>query len=160
MRFLLFLLCLAGSVSAQSDMYLLYVMRDGEAPAERLRLGDVISVREPEADWYKGSITAINDRQVQLDNRSFSLKHINGIRTYNQLGMIGGQALWKGGLFFMGIAIFNGVINNDKPLVQPVFLYYTGGAAILGGIINLLSRHTYHIEDDWYFKIIDYKLEP
>lgn len=160
MRVFLLLMCLAGSLSAQSDLYLIYIMRDGEVPAERLRLGDYIAIHEAEAEWFKGTITAINDEYVQVNNRSFSIKHIDGIRTYNQLGTLGGQALWKGGLLFASIAIVNGIINSDEPLVQPVFLYYTGGAAILGGILHWMSRKTYRLENNWYFKVIDYKFEP
>lgn len=156
MRLLIALCLVASGLTAQTNPAYLYIMRKGEVPAQRLTVGDVISVKQTETDWYKNSITAIDTDRIQVGNRTYFLSEIEAMRTYNELGRIFGQAMMQGSLLIAGIGVFNGLVNEDDPVVYPRFLYWMGGIFTGGAILNWLSRKTYKVEKNWYFEVIDF----
>lgn len=134
---------------------------------KRLRFyeNDKINIRLNEEKFFRsGYIDAFTDTSFFLDGENISLKKIDAVLIRKTKG---GHALLRqmvyflpaGGVFILGLAAGNSVINNDYPLIPKSTYYVAGGMALAGMLLCPLTFRVYKIKNH-PLKIIDVTISP
>lgn len=155
-RFLLvaLLLVIFDQVWAQQ---FIYIKQGNEFPAIRYGIMDHVKFRTAEDQpWVTGMIREIGPEFVRIGNVIYPLDAIIAFRSRNELLAIGGTALWGGGVFFTGLALINGIINNDQPVIKNSQLIWGGGLVVVGLGMMALSKKDYYSSDGWNWVVVDF----
>lgn len=153
-RSLVFLFVLF-SFLAEGQQYL-YVKKKGELPAERLTLHDNVKIKVSDTtSWVKGPLEMINTESIKVKGQVFRLKEVKAIRVNNGLMRLGGTAMWAGGILFTSVALINGIINDDNPVIYPGQIAFGSGLVAGGVLVSWLSRKTYSREKGYFYEVID-----
>ncbi|MDZ7846386.1 MAG: hypothetical protein U5L96_06280 [Owenweeksia sp.] len=155
MKTLLLGILICCSMGLMAQQYL-YIKKGNEFPDKKYGLKERITFKtDSAAQWSEGLIDEVSGKYIVISGVQYSLEAITAVRSERQLLKIAGTALWAGGLLFTGIAIINGVINNDAPLVRNSQLAWGGGLVVAGIVMDLLSRKTYRADAGWNWVTID-----
>ncbi len=150
------ILLLMGLSTLASAQQYLYIKRQGEMPAERLGLYDVVKIRTTDGEsWVKGSVQNIALESITVGGQIYPLKNVEGLRTYNDLVKITGTAIWGAGALFTSIAFVNRLANGDRPLLFPGQIAFGAGMLAGGALVSWLARRTYRTSNGYYFEVID-----
>lgn len=150
---ILFLILTAGGLSGQQY---LYIKQGNEFPALRYGISDRVKFRTGEdLPWVSGVIREIGSDFLRINNVVYPFEDIIAFRSNDELLTIGGTALWGGGVLFTGLALINGVINNDKPVIKGSQLAWGGALVAVGFGMIALAKKDYYREDGWHWVTID-----
>lgn len=134
----------------------IYIKQGNEFPVLRYGLYDQVKFKTAEdLPWITGVIREISAEYVQIGNVTYPLEAIIAFRSRNELLTIGGTALWGGGVFFTGLALINGVINNDQPIIKNSQLLWGGGLVLAGLGMTALGKKDYNWSDGWRWVVVD-----
>lgn len=134
----------------------LYIKKNNDFPAQRLAIHDRVNFKmQGEEDWAKGTIEELSEESIRIDGVRYPLDEIAAFRTRHQLLHIASQVLWKGTLFFTGIVVANGLINNDRPLLTKGHMIVGAGLVGAGVFLSVLNRQTYEKDKGWRWVVID-----
>lgn len=155
MKAVLLLFFLGLSIQLTAQQYL-YIKQGNEFPEKRYGVSDGVRFRtEEKGPWVNGIIREIGKDYLQVNNVVYPLDAIVAFRSNGELLTIGGTALWAGGILFTGIALVNGVINGDQPIIRGSQLVWGGGLVAAGFGMMALGQKTYHKKNGWEWVTID-----
>lgn len=139
-----------------SGQQYLYIKKGNEFPVLRYGISDRVKFRTSEdLPWVSGMVREIGEDFIRINNVVYPFEAIVAFRSKNELLDIGGKALFGGGVFFTGLALINGVINNDQPVIKGSQLAWGGALAAVGFGMMALARKDYYREDGWNWVTID-----
>ena len=152
----IFLLILLGWAFLGKGQQFIYIKKGNEFPALKYGLRDQVKIRtHEELPWVSGMIREIGDDFIKINNVVYPLDAIIAFRNRNELATVTGTALWAGGVFFTGLALINGAINNDQPIIRGSQLAWGGGLVIAGLGVVALGKKDFYREDGWSWVVID-----
>ena len=155
MKHILLLVLLSICLNVKGQQFL-YIKKGNEFPVLRYAVSDRVKFRTAaDLPWVSGIIREIGKDFIRINNVVYPLESIAAFRNRNELLTIGGTALWGGGVFFTGLALINGVINNDQPVIKSSQLVWGGGLVIAGLGMMALGKKDYYREDGWNWVSID-----
>lgn len=149
------IICLLFTLCASAQQYL-YIKKGNEFPVMRYGINDKVKFRtDEEMPWVSGTIREIGADFIRINNVVYPLESIQAFRQRGELLTITGTALWGGGVLFTGIALFNGVINRDQPVIKGSQLAWAGGLVVAGLGLTALGKKDYKQSDGWQWVSID-----
>ncbi len=151
----LVLIIILTSTNLWSQQFI-YIKKGNEFPVTRYGLNDKIQFRtSEELPWVSGVIREIGPDFLRVGNVVYPLEAIVAFRTRKELLTISGKALWGGGVLFTGLALINGVINRDSPVIRSSQLVWGGGLVLAGLGLVALGKKDYYREEGWQWVVID-----
>ena len=139
--------------------------KHGRIKRLRFYVNEKINVRLTGENFFRsGYIDELTDSSFFLDGENIQLKKIDAVYVYK---IKGGHSLLRqlvfylpaGGVFIIGLAAVNSVINNDYPLVPKNTLYVAGGMSVTGLLLYPLTFRVYRTKNH-PLKIIDVTISP
>lgn len=121
--------------------------------------GDAIKIKTIHPDTIlSGKITGINDSSIIV---GYANEVFIGNINYIVRGRWGFSLLQKvflsAGFAYVVIATFNGLINNDKPIVDEQTLIISGSLLVAGVILTPITTRKHKIDSKhWRVKILDF----
>lgn len=160
-RHLLIGIFLLVGISVDAQQYLVLQKR-GKVKNFKYQIGNDISLQLKREDYVmSGEITKITDTSLFI-NTTFEIQ-------YNEISMVlkprrfiqklSKNIIW-GGFIFTGIVGFNGMINNDSPLIDKGSLIFSGSMVAAGFLLKPLYFRKFDMASKWQFKNLDFNHIP
>lgn len=165
MKLILILIAiLCGSSLLSSQNLNLFLAIDPVHGSNRLRLyeGDLIELKLTDGSRFTGEINRLSDSALFVENDSIPLKTIQKVilRGHREAwGLLADLSL-KGGLGFMAVVSFNGLINNDSPVITETQLISSLGAVAGSFLFKEFSHKRIKIKSHSQLKVIDLRMGP
>ena len=154
-HYVLVLVLIFTCQSVMAQQYL-YIKKGNEFPVKRYGIMDKVKFKTGEdLPWVSGVIREIGKDFVRINNVVYPFESILAFRSRGELLTITGTALWGGGLFFTGLVLINGVINNDQPIIKESQLLWGGGLVLAGLGLTALAKKDYYTTDGWQWVVVD-----
>lgn len=131
--------------------------KSGKVKRIRYYEGEYISFKTLKKERVKGTIYAITDESFIVNEREFNIDSVRVV--YNTQTGLGFRLVRNiftlPAVGYMPLITFNGLINNDKPIVKQNQFYYGGAFIGVALIAHALATRPFRITEKRPLKIID-----
>lgn len=109
-----------------------------------------------------GDITRVFKDTVVVNGQKFAIAKIfswNKKSSERRMGNFARTGFRTGGRLFFAISLFNGLTNNDSPVIPKAAIYALGIGEVLGLFFAHVPRsHFDLLKDKWQLKMVDFSL--
>ncbi len=152
---ILFLL-ITSSIFSQR---ILIVEEPGTINNRKFAAGSYISIKTNEGLKLKGHINNITDSTIVVDYITINIRDIKYVITSRRLIQDFSALGTTGGLAYVSIDAFNGLINNDNPIFRKNTLKIGGIMYGCGLFLKLFEHKRLCIDNKkWRIKVLDFSI--
>ena len=124
------------------------------AKVQRIHPGDAVRIRTGDYD-VKGIVEDIRDDYIQVGGSQVEYFRIEKLTYYKPILMQNGIKIMGAGVLLTGIVTFNGLINNDDPILDKGSAIISAVAVGLGAALFKFGVINYRMNEKRYFEVID-----
>lgn len=146
------------SLCADAQQYL-YLKKQGELPAYRWQQGDFLELKVRnglEEYWLSGDFVRADSTSIVFGTKMIRKENIIALRLDRGLMPLFGKAAMAGATLFPAVIIFNGIINQDSPIIRPTTVYFSLGLLLGGYALHHFGIRRFYFKDGWYLEHIDF----
>jgi hypothetical protein len=124
------------------------------AKVQRIYPGDAVKLQSQDFN-IKGVVEVVRHDYIQVNGTKMEYHRIEKFTYYKPILMQNGVKIMGAGVLLAGIVTFNGLINNDDPILDKGTAIISAVAVGLGAALFKFGIVEYKMNDKRYFEVID-----
>ncbi len=159
MKQIMFLIIMQFIIISAISQNILVVEKPGKVNNIKYRVGERIELKTINGERIKGIINQIRDTAVVVNYYMVKNSDIKNIYTLRRLVSAFSFVGIEGGLGYVVIDGFNGLINNESPIIANSTLK-TGGIMFGAGILlRSIAKRKRHIDNEnWRIRVLNFSI--
>ncbi len=148
---------MAFSFLGSAQAYL-YLEKENDLPERRWKQGekiDLLLMNGDEEVWRQGYFQGGDSLGLILGTRYYPFSEIHAVSYSRGVLPIVSKSLLAGATLFTGIALVNGLINNDSPVIRESQIWWGLGIFGAGFLLDQFAYAKRYMVDGYHFKIIN-----